>query len=347
MIGLWLGIRYGGDTGRYLPPLDAQLWSWWRSSTASYPLFSGYVTLGALARAVFGSHAQVFLVVFQLLAASLAPWFVLRAVQRLAPRANPWMAAAGLLGASLLAFDVLQWHVYILSDSLFLSLGCLFLWRLVCALEGGSWWPAGVAALLLAVWRPGGQLFAALLVLVPMLRWMGSRRRVLLLLAAASLLVSGAFAVWMNTQVADDAPLARLHTRYQRLNSQGIVVSGRPETWRPAPRGVGDYFSLVWVKYAWMWQFNRADYSRLHRLANWLYFLALYLAAAAGLFWLWRAQGGRVVEVLLAWLHGGAFFYALHVVSYDYRYQLILLPVLWLLAAVAVSEVGRRHGAAG
>ncbi len=75
------------------------------------------------------------------------------------------------------------------------------------------------------------------------------------------------------------------------------------------------------------------------------YFLALYLAALAGLILLWRAADGRVAEIVLAWLHGGTFFYALHLVSYDYRYQLILLPAVWFLAGVAAGSLRRRDPA--
>jgi 4-amino-4-deoxy-L-arabinose transferase-like glycosyltransferase len=147
------GIRHGADTQRYLQGAENLL--------ASHPLqdkqssYLGYVAVVGVCRALAIGERGV--VAFQIVVAALATLAVYELGRRLSG------SLAGVLAAAFFVInvDLARWHVYLLTDSLYMSLVLLTTWMIARAPRSAMWWyvGAGLMVLFTGFVRPNGWLF--------------------------------------------------------------------------------------------------------------------------------------------------------------------------------------------
>src|SRR5207249_102818 len=114
----------------------------------------------------------------------------------------------------------------------------------------------------------------------------------------------------------------------------GEVVYDRPETSRRPPRTVSDHLVIKADRFVRFFQVTSSKYSWTHNAVNLAYFVPLYLFGVVGLVHGWRSADRRrrsLIRLLALWIGVYAFFHALTVLDFDWRFRTPLIPHLALL----------------
>ena len=182
------GVRHGGDTFRFLDSAtDLAAGRPFHVNTAPFHL--GYIGLVAVSQAVGAGQAGI--IAFQFVVAALATLALYDIGRQLSGRLVGVLAA----GFFVVDVDIARWHVYVLSDSLYISSVVLATWFVHRAVGRGArtYLDAALVGLLAAAIRPNGWI----VVLVGAIYWIagtGLRKRTKWA-AACAVLVCAASAV--------------------------------------------------------------------------------------------------------------------------------------------------------
>jgi len=348
---LHLGVRLGGDSGRYLGAgqalLDHQPLA---GKAASY---LGYDAFVALHLAAGGGPASI--VAAQVVVAGIAAIALYRLGDSLYGR------AAGVLAAILFAVypSLRQWDYYVLTDSLFVSVAVLAVFGVLAARRPGHWALAAAAALFATLLRPNGVIVPfALAVLVARRLWRSGRGRVLALAAGAAVVLA-----WPAFDVVGHM-LA--HERVIAQYTSGAIVHGYlataldvpPQLYVPPPDGNGlarvlefafanpGYFlSLAAAKLCYFFGRARPYFSTGHNLFVLVTLLPAYALAAVGFGVRPRIDGARVLIVSLCGLQ--ALVVALTFADWDSRHSLLILPFVFLFAGAGLARLAGGRPPAG
>ena len=377
-ISLHRGPVFSGDSltySRWADLLIAAHFNYlsWPSSIESIdpPLaYSAWVTIVALNKLVLGAHWAYGILVFNLVLAIAVAFMVLALVDRLTS-SRLMVVAAGI--ALLAAFELWLWIPYVLSDVSFMFV-TFAAFYLICARagrDGGGRWRAAAPlalALLALVYRPAGLPIASTVILATVFR-----RRIQSLTTdgraavargvALSLALLTAIGVVLSAAIISNPDLwpftfasAWIH-ELSREYAQGIVVYGRPDTYHASSSGLLAYIWLNIDRLRWFFGFTAAGFSRGHNLANFAFFVPVYLGWFAAVVALMRSKNNfgwatwwttavGTLFVVFAWV-----FHSLQYIDFDWRYRLPALPVLIVLGAIGWRELilvvsSARHGEA-
>lgn len=334
---LFLGVRLGGDSGRYLEGAQALLAG--QALAGKQLQFLGYQGMVALSLGAGAGPAGV--VATQALLALAAAWLLWRAGSAAFGGAAGWLAAL----AYLVYPDVQSWNFYLLPDGPFTSLLSISVCLALLAARRALWWLALVPALLwLALLRPEGALFLPALAL-----WFALGRgwgRALLLTAAAAalfLLAGGAEAPgreevlghWRRGTLVWGAGLAWPSARLAGLEAPGLAV------WL----GQALLADPIWVaglvirRWFWFLAHLRPYYSLAHNAVAGLASLAMLGLSGRAL---WRGGAMRDKALLLLVVLTQAVLVGLTWADYDGRCLSRILPLIMLLAAAGLAPAPAR-----
>jgi hypothetical protein len=123
-----------------------------------------------------------------------------------------------------------------------------------------------------------------------------------------------------------------------RSYQRGEVVLSRPETYHRPPSTIIDYAAISVDRFIHFFAFTAAAFSRAHKLAGAMFYAPLYLLALVAL----ARRREEVVMLSAMIVLVVAFWHALVVVDYDWRYRLPLLPHLIFMAACAIPATKSR-----
>ncbi|MEO8382299.1 MAG: hypothetical protein ABI779_21745 [Acidobacteriota bacterium] len=257
------------------------------------------------------------------------------------------------LGVALLfyvsAYDILAWLKFVLTDMVY---SCIALAAFGVALQGIMREKStmrrrillGVLLLASFITRPAG---AILVPLVLLTEWMAVKRRAPWLL----LMVLALVVFFIRAYVYDDMrrwPFDFMKPKleeYALRESTGEVVWGRQESFRPPPSSVLDRLTIQTDRFVRFFQITTSGFSRAHNLINLGYYVPLYLLALLGVIGGFRSSDWRVcvaVQATVIWILGSAWFHAITILDFDWRYRLPVMPQLILLAAAGVDAIVRR-----
>jgi hypothetical protein len=344
-----MGVRRGGDSGRYLSAardlLDGALPA---GKAVSY---LGYDAFVAVFLGVGLGPASV--VAAQIALSGTAGWCLYRIGE------TTFDARAGTIAAALfLLYPSLQmWNVYLLTESLFVSSVVIAAWLLIRA--RGPWgYVAAVAAVGFATLvRPHGVVVpAAALAFVVARMWTEGRRAAAwTLVGAVACLAPFAYMV-VGQMLAFENPLAHF------LSGTVIWGADTPRLHAPVGAGAGSpsdnpiaqtlqfaaqepvYFTrLAAAKLFWFFARGRPYYSDLHNAFIAATLVPLYLLALRGAFVRMRRPAVRWL-LLGIWLLP-ALVAALTFADWDSRHSLVTLPVVFLLAGAGWSSFRRKDEA--
>jgi 4-amino-4-deoxy-L-arabinose transferase-like glycosyltransferase len=213
----WMGVRHGGDTTRYLSSADDLLAGRPFAGPGGWVYF-GYNGLIALCEA--GGVGQVGLILVQILVAALATLALYDLGRQLA---GP---LAGLLagGFFILDYDIAQWHTYVLTDSLYISLVALATWMVHRAAGGGMrrHLEALVVVTLAALIRPNGWILIPIAAIYWIARTRLSAGRKYAAALSVSLLCVSVAVTIVVTQLMPRAQRSSAATPGQPANSQRL-----------------------------------------------------------------------------------------------------------------------------
>jgi len=159
--------------------------------------------------------------------------------------------------------------------------------------------------------------------------------------AIAVLLVIGTFLLAAVMQDVARWPFTILRGWFAYLKidyDKGMIAVGRPETWVSPPSQYLDFLAMIYRRWLYFFAITLSGYSKLHNLANVLYFVPAYALAAAALF---LRRTAATTLLFLAILVTSA-FHGMQEVDFDHRYRLPILPPLIMLAAIGAMEIRQR-----
>ena len=339
---LWrLGVRTGGDTGRYVEAATQLLSGQWPTVEKSTN-YLGFVAVVAAVKALTGSTSPI--VIVNAGALALAGCAVVSLADRLFNRTAA-VAAVILFAVNVeLAF----WSAYVLTDALYASLVVVSTLAMLAAAESSSTRGYGAAIVLIvatASVRPNGWL----LVPIALVFWIGAGSRTRLALVTAGVVVvtlAAATLIPALTQgVASESPQQSLVNgtvlwRSPIWKRTMPAAAPMPQSWieggtyvlqHPVP-SVLLAVTRVGVEVAHV----RPYYSLAHNALVCATYLPLYALAVAGAWFAWSAVQTRlVVSIIGAHLALVGLTFA----DYDGRFILYVVPLLTLLAAGGLGRL--------
>ena len=291
------------------------------------------------------------------LAAAALYW----AVRRLA---GGWRVPAALATLAFVLWpDIQQFNVFILTESLFISLSVLVLAAFVRLHSGGrgAWLALGVALLLVAKARPNGFVLtgAALLAGLEYLRQQPGRRWFWVVIGAAALAIPLGLVV-LNYQLKSYF-IVETYARGELIfgNQQWVLHPTTPLDLPPPGTGQvprilyfiahnpGFLLQLMLGKLFVFVSGLKPNYSLGHRVLDvlvlWPCYWLAWRGARLGNVW----QLGRVFLVAVPLLQAAVVM--LTVDDWDVRFQAPVMPFVFALAALAAGEwiKGQRHSTGG
>jgi 4-amino-4-deoxy-L-arabinose transferase-like glycosyltransferase len=330
------GILHGGDTPRYIGgAADLLAGHPFQGKESSY---IGYVVVVAVSQWL-GVGARG-IVVFQIGVAALAAVVLYDMGRQLAGH------LAGLLAAGLFVVnvDIARWHLYVLTDSLYISLVILSTWCIDRAAERGKWWYACAAPVVLctAFLRPNGWILVPITVIYWICRatlrrpvkWMAGTLVLLVFLGSA------VFISALRGSIQAENPEVWLR--------QGVVVWGyngwrvpMPSEMNPAEPGwveaIGYGLRHPWAslrlaasRVAAELFHVRPFYRIAHNAAVAAALLFVYPLAALGYARCRRAPLAHLGAIII-WSH--LLIVALTIADWDGRFLLYIFPLIGLFAA--------------
>lgn len=333
----WVGPREGGDTIRYVEAAAAWGQGQWPSGRdAFFPIYNLFLA------ALFGlGLGTAGVVLVQCLLSGVAAWRLYHLA------ASLYDHRVGILAALLYVTcpELQVWNLYVLTESLFVSLTIVALSLLVSAERPGAWVAAGVATLAAAMVRPHGLalLGAAAAFGLAALR-PGAR------LTVGAVVGGVAVAAVIGRAIQ---PWVRVAGQYRR----GTVIWGYPASATPLPdlvlpSGMAGHpvleflgvlvtqprsvVSLAVRRVAYEWLHIRPFYSMAHNAIIAATLFPLYLLAAWGVTRQPRRPGARVLLLGLPALQ--SMFVALSFADWDGRHLLVMLPSVFVFAAAGAID---------
>ncbi len=344
------GVRHGGDTARYLDGAANLLAG--RPLQDKQASYLGYVSLVAFSESV--GHDARLVVLFQLVVASLAAVALYDLGRQLSSRLAGVAAAACFIAN----VDIARWHVFVLTDSFYISLVILCTWLVHRAAERSRWWyPAAVVMLFCSAFiRPNGWVLLPIAAIYWMVRARLSRR---LKFAAAGLAVGGFLAATAFVGAFRQGIQAESPEMWLR---QGTVIWKSDEWHVQMPVDATASSAVGWpgaVRYvaAHPWASARLAVTRMavelfharpfySATRNWLAAIsALIFYPFAVLGW-WRLRTVPLAQLMTAVIGGHLLIIALTFADWDGRFLLYFLPLIYVLATCELSGWTRRRGTA-
>lgn len=336
---LSMGVRRGGDSGRYLGAaadlLDGRLPA---GKAASYLGYDAFVAMF-----LWTGLGPPAIVVAQMALSAIAGWCLYRI------GATVYGPRAGLIAAALyLLYPSLQmWNVYLLTESVFVSSVVISVFMLATARGAAGGAAALVAVAFATLVRPHGVVLpiAALVFLFARLLWEGRRAAAWTMVLGAACLVPLAY-VLVGRMLAFEHPLDHFLS--------GTVIWGVEALRLDPPAGADagpwpanpiaqivlfalhepvHFAKLAGAKLFWFLARTRPYYSDLHNMFIAITMVPLYVLAVGGLFV--RPDRPPARWLLLAVWVLPAFVVALTFADWDSRHSLVTLPVVFVFAAAA------------
>lgn len=317
-----------------------------------------YVAIIIGARAIAPDQWPLLLVIVNLVCSATLAVLIVRLTLRVTGSAAAGYAALLFYAG---AFEIVFWVRYVLSDTPFSLLAFLPFYILVWAITDPAIQPrfaaaaAATAAFVSLFVRPTA------LAMIPLVAigavWLtairapatAERWRPAVRVFAALLLAFMAFVVLIHAalmQRPDRWPFPLMKKQIAVMAhraSTGEVVVSRPATFHAPPESMADYAAIDAARFVRFFQYVAYGYSRGHNLVNALYFTPLYALALLALSGARGETDSRRAVILLAasWVVVYAWFHAVTILDFNWRYRLPVMPHLIVLAAIGVDGLGR------
>ncbi|MBV8516047.1 MAG: hypothetical protein JO197_01475 [Acidobacteria bacterium] len=309
-----------------------------------------YLLLLTGARVAAPVHWMALMVAFNVICsgivAVLLVGIALRASRSAAAPLVAWLAYLG-------CYELVQWLPFVLTDLMFCAAAlvpfALVARRILEPATPPRPWLLAISLAIACFCRPPGALLIPLVLFAELVL---VRRTLSVRAAAAIILGIAAAALIVRTAVVYEParwPFRFVRPKLEEFSGRektGEVVYDRKETFRPPPKTAADHVTIEADRFARFFQFTSSAYSRAHNLTNAVFFVPLYALGIFGAIAAIRGDDRRrraYVAALLVWIGVYAYFFALTVLDYDWRFRVPLIPHFILLAACGVDALAVRR----
>ncbi|MBI3251585.1 MAG: glycosyltransferase family 39 protein [Candidatus Andersenbacteria bacterium] len=341
-----VGVRDGGDTWFYVQNARTVLENFGNPFALLDQGIYPYYWLYPFFLIAFQIQASA-VIITQVILQSLAAVLLYQIGKKL------WSAPVGLIAGVAYAFffEVFQWDLYMLTDSLYLSMMIASVYLVMGAVErktAAAWLAPTFSMVGLFLLRPTSVVYLASVGFLGAMPMPAKFRLYVALVALTAIVLGGGYLTAYGSQKAFGVAYSVYY--YKDLLRQGVVVRDRPEyslslTW-DSSFTIKNFFRVISLfehRAVAFWRFYIPAYSPDHRLLNLLTFIPLYgFAFVGGLSIFTRKpidqrKSFLVVIILAYWI-----FQTLTEVDFDWRYRIPVLPWVLLFAAYGVI-VAKRH----
>jgi 4-amino-4-deoxy-L-arabinose transferase-like glycosyltransferase len=305
----------------------------------------------AIARAVSPKHWTYLLLTVNIIAAALTTTLLIDLVRR-TTRSTLVGGAALLL--YLTSFDMQVWVSRMLTDTLY-TLFAFIPFYLVCrGLLGDA--PARshrflvIAIALAMLSRPPGLVLIplvifALLVLPP--GQSANRRRWAICISVVLTIATLVVRTWV-VQDPERWPFSFVREKIREFShreKRGEVIYDRREADRPMPSSFGDHLLMQGDRFVRFFQIVSPTFSRAHNLVSLASFGTMFLLGIAAIVCSLRNNDPPRRAAALAavlWILTFAFFHAITILDFDWRFRAPLIAHFVFLAACGLDHLARR-----
>lgn len=299
------------------------------------------------ARLVAPQNWMTIMVVFNVVFAAVTTTLIVAAVRTVT---RSTFAAGVALLLSLCAFDAVGWLKFVLTDLLYTAIAVatfLFVLRGIMGLDPPARRIILVVLLLLCfVTRPAGVILIPVVLFIELVASRPQRLAPWLVVFAAALIVMILRAYFYDDMSRWPSDFMRPKLEeYAAREQTGEVIWDRKETFHQPPQTMTDHVLIESDRFVRFFQFISSGFSRAHNLINAAYYVPLYLFAGIGIVAGIRCADSRlrmVVQATTLWIAAVAWFHAITILDYDWRYRVPVLPLLILLAAIGADAVYAR-----
>jgi 4-amino-4-deoxy-L-arabinose transferase-like glycosyltransferase len=325
----YFGIHMGSDTARYVDAARVLIDSHGNPLALiniGQPL---YFWLYPIIIAILGGNTAL-LIGFQILLQAIAAVLVYRAGEIAFNR------IIGLIAGFIYAlfWEIIQWDVYILTDSIFLFLVVALLYTYLLIVTTGHkkyWFP--MIGLLIATMleRPHGFIVVIIFAATLFLRL---PRRIKPVVIAFACFIAAFYLLLLDARSVDHNI-----TDYQgvvsKFYSDGVVIDGRPGYNLPVDNGFMSMASIFLHRLVAFWFVYPAEFAFSHKLFNAVFLIPLYIFSLYGAvrFWKESRNNRSIIGLVLLFIALYWFATSLTNVDYDWRLRLPVWPFIILLAS--------------
>lgn len=338
------GVKYWLDSDRYMDGADKLIDG--EGFVGRENQYIGYMAVIALLKIVGADIAWI--VIFQIIVALFAAWALYYSAKKFGKSRLAGLFAAGLF---LCNPFIVQWHQYVLTESLYTSFVILFLWSLIRLTDKIMFKTVLISCLLLIITmliRPNGWILLPVFIIF-LISILNLSKKVKVFTAAGIfiLFVVGVLSIGtMRTAVNITAPVKNMR--------DGVTVWQHHELYLDMPQEPELYNDNLnsGVKYISRHPFSviklgfvRAGYTLIHirpfhslkyKLRVLWLLLPVYLLAFIAIF---KEKKNKITFVSLLIIAGHLLVVALTYAEHDSRFDIYILPVFYLLAAGGFSIV--------
>jgi 4-amino-4-deoxy-L-arabinose transferase-like glycosyltransferase len=323
-----LGVHRGADTERYVEGASDLLAGRAFRGPAGW-VYVGYNGLLAAADAVGIGHVGV--VCVQIAVAACAAMAVYDLGRQVGGRLAGVLAAVFLI----VDYDIARWHLYVLTDSLYISLVVIVAWAAHRAVGRGAsaYLAASAALLVIALIRPNGWAMIPIVIIYWLVRSPLHRTTRLVAAAAVVIVCGGSAVAFAVVQFGRPTPPTRELVATGRLNRQRLPFARAmtKDRLNPArmPQRLLTELGHIQPEFSW-----RHKFFVVAMLA------VVYPLAILGFV---RSRGQPIAQFMAAIVACHLMVIAVTFSDRDGRYLLYVFPFLVVFAACgAVGAAGRR-----
>ena len=322
--------------------------------------YTGFVTIVAFLKSVFGDQWHWGLIFLNLLAYAGAATLIARIIFLTTNNSLAALIGAGLF---IVNFESFQWVRYVLSDTtfMFLIVATFYLiFNFVLDKSEVNVFFMGTGILLLFVvltsYRPTAISFLIVFSLLILLgrRYLGDKYRPNLKLFISSVIFIGlVFAAVIQAFFVQDInrwPFDFAHGYMEIISgyfSEGRIIDDRPELNVAPPDAYLSFLSVIFLRFYFFFVFAIDAFSERHVIYNLFTFPITY---ALALLYLFLPIMARDVQSVIGYrflgisctilIVVGAAFSSLLLIDYDWRYRMPIMPFVFILAGLGADRVG-------
>ncbi len=327
------GVIHGGDTEFYLGFANLIKENQTVFGITDHPF---YYSLYPLFLLLFQFNEQA-IVIFQIILSAFST-VVLYLIGN-----HVFFKSVGIIAATIhiLSWEIFQWDVYVLTDSLAVSLITITTFLLLQSTQARKaqfMLPIIFLTLLLFFLRPATFPFIIMAYAFLILNLKSRKIQYLLTGSIVSIfglllvffgIQSGSYSLpfFLQTYITEFADAAVIHHRvYLSLNNSGSILAA-----------FTNIIQIVLARFAMFWQPFAHTFSFAHSIVNTLYLIPLYLCS---LYYLIRQNGHMLKKeiifilsvIIVYWL-----FHSVTLIDYDWRYRVTVLPFLIIIASAGID----------
>lgn len=321
-----------------------------------FPLRIAFVAVVAVLKYLFGADWQVALVFLNFCVTLFSLFYLLRFIESLA------LSEIAKISPFLLIFfavDLRSWARYPISDSLYVSMHCIFFTFLFRRIKHENLLKplhlivATFLLVFIILSRPTSLVYPivlgtlAVFFLLQKASLSQLRQYFVPLLAASGLILLFTFSYFvanLDLPSIKEKNLA-LFVIVEDMR-KGIVIHDRAETWLKSPSSTMDYFYLIIYKIVMFFNPILTAFTLKHKLINGLFFLSSYILTLVGVF------GSRVLTTFnrsviffaVSFSLVTAVYHAVTIIDYDWRYRFPIVPILLLSSTIGLDIVVKKAG---